>query len=160
MSDTLDIKKVYEMYYDTCVSIAYNKTKDKDLSKDIAQETMIKVWLKQKTYDPEKSKFFTWLYSIIKNTIIDHYRRVNNVDFIRADDEKIYHNFVCPCINTDTIDLELNLNKIKQKYRFCLYQQFIIGYSRRQVAVKFNMTPGEVANNTYQGLKELRKIYM
>ena len=159
MADSLDMNVVNKMYFNTCVGVAYNMTKDRDLSKDIAQETIIKVWLKQKTYNPEKASFFTWIYKIVRNTANDHLRRINRVDFIRSDNEEIWYNFVCPCINTDTLDLEMNLNKIQIKYRFCVYQSFIIGMTRMQISKKFNMTPGEVANNVRYGLKELRKIY-
>lgn len=159
MANTLDINLIYKMYFDTCVGIAYNIVKDKDLSKDIAQETLIKVWLNLKHYDPKKGALFTWIHKIVKRTAIDHLRRVKRVDFISADNEEIWYNFVCPCINTDTIDLEMNLNKIELKYRFCIYQAYVMGFTRVQIAEKFNMTIGEVKHNVRYGLIELRKIY-
>ncbi|MGG5486247.1 RNA polymerase sigma factor [Gaetbulibacter sp. PBL-D1] len=156
---TLDIADINKNYFDTCVSLAFAKTNDEELSKDIAQETMIKVWLNLGDYNKSKGTLFTWINKIVKNTIIDNYRRTKDFSFIRDVNSPIWSNFTCPCHNIDTLDLEMNLNKIRIKYRFTLYQYYIVGFTKQQIADKFCMTLSEVKHNISQGLKALREIY-
>ena len=67
---SLDMNQIYKGYFDTAVSIAFKYVKDKDVAKDIAQDSMIKIWKNQDSFNPEKSKFFTWFYKIVKNTLM------------------------------------------------------------------------------------------
>jgi len=103
---------VYKGYFDTAVGIARRYVKDYDTAKDVAQESMIKVWKKQDKFNPNKATFFTWLFRIVKNTAIDR-QRSDTLRIILRDDESGWTYFECPCINLDTIDLETNLNKIE-----------------------------------------------
>jgi len=66
------------------------------LAEELAQETMIKVWIKAHTFDPAKSSAGTWIFTIARNTRIDLIRKyskqweANNTEFdeniLTADD--------------------------------------------------------------------------
>ena len=45
------------------------------LAEELAQETMIKVWLKSHTFNPDKSAAGTWIFTIARNTRIDLLRK-------------------------------------------------------------------------------------
>ena len=45
------------------------------LAEELVQETMIKVWQKAGTFDPEKSSAITWIFTIARNTRIDILRK-------------------------------------------------------------------------------------
>ena len=45
------------------------------LAEELAQETMIKVWMKSHTFNPEKSAAGTWIFTIARNTRIDLLRK-------------------------------------------------------------------------------------
>ncbi|MAM70361.1 MAG: RNA polymerase subunit sigma-70 [Gammaproteobacteria bacterium] len=57
------------------------------LAEELMQETMVKVWLKAHTYNPQKSAASTWIFTIARNTRIDLLRKnakqweSNNEDF-------------------------------------------------------------------------------
>lgn len=57
------------------------------LSEDIAQETFVKAWKNLKKYDKEKN-FKTWLFTIARNTTIDHLRKRKNVPFSMFENSK------------------------------------------------------------------------
>lgn len=159
MKEKLDMNLVYKNYFNVLKNIAFNYTKNEDLAKDIVQETMIKIWLKQDLFDINKGSFFNWINSILKRTFYDYVKKNNKVDFIRNNESNAWDNFKCPCINIDTIDLELNLNKINLKYRFCLYQSYIIGLTHVQISEKFKIPLGSVKSYLKKGLEELKLIY-
>ena len=82
---SLDMKQIYRGYFDTAVSIAFKYVKDKDVAKDIAQDSMIKIWKNQDSFNPDKNKFFAWFYKIVKNTAYDKYRNDKKKIMIRTD---------------------------------------------------------------------------
>lgn len=52
--------------------------RDRDQAEDMAQEAFIKAYLNLKNYNPEKSRFSTWLYKIATNQCIDYLRKEKN----------------------------------------------------------------------------------
>ena len=45
------------------------------LADELAQETMVTLWRRAATFDPERAQVSTWLYAIARNLRIDHRRR-------------------------------------------------------------------------------------
>ena len=44
-------------------------------AEELTQEVMSTIWLKAELFDPEKSKFITWSFTIARNKKIDFYRK-------------------------------------------------------------------------------------
>lgn len=149
---------IYKGYFDTAIGIARRYVRDYDTAKDVAQESMIKVWKKQDNYNEAKATFFTWLFRIVKNTAIDR-QRADTLRIMLREDECGWTYFECPCINIDTIDLELNLNKVELRYRVVLYLSFIEGETQEKIAERLNIPLGTVKSRMRVGMRELRKIY-
>lgn len=61
----------------------YKNTQDITLSEDLSQEVFISVW-KTKSYNPT-APFYSWLYRIAKNKLID-YGRKKKINFVSVDD--------------------------------------------------------------------------
>lgn len=53
---------------------------DRALAEDLAQDTFLKVFRARSTYSVD-AKFSTWLWTIAKNTLIDHYRKKKELHF-------------------------------------------------------------------------------
>ncbi len=60
-------------YSDTFYDYLCNRVMDQNTAKDILQETFIAAWKNSEKFQ-SKSKEKTWLFSILKNKLIDHYR--------------------------------------------------------------------------------------
>tara|TARA_R110000851_G_scaffold165253_2_gene310182 strand:+ start:1050 stop:1550 length:501 start_codon:yes stop_codon:yes gene_type:complete len=153
-----DMNEIYKNYFWTAVGIALPIVKNHQLAQDIAQDSLIKVWLKQDTFDGTKGKFYTWLKIIVVRKAYDRYRTDSKREILR-DDCGEWNSFTCPCVNIDTLDLELNLNKITLKYRVVLYLKFIEGETFERISERLNTPLGTVKGQARRGMKELRKIY-
>ena len=46
-----------------------------ELAEEIAQEVMVTVWRKARSFDPARAGVATWIYTIARNRRIDHLRR-------------------------------------------------------------------------------------
>jgi RNA polymerase sigma-70 factor (ECF subfamily) len=45
------------------------------LAEEITQETMVTLWRRAATFDPQRAQLSTWLYTVARNLRIDHHRR-------------------------------------------------------------------------------------
>lgn len=68
------IKEWVDLYTAEMISWAYHKTSHQETAEDLVQETFIAAFQSFHTFE-NKSKPKTWLFSILKNKIIDHYRK-------------------------------------------------------------------------------------
>jgi RNA polymerase sigma factor (sigma-70 family) len=51
---------------------------------DLHQEILVKLWAKLKSYDQQKSKFRTWLSTVIRNTVLNYVKKKDKADKILA----------------------------------------------------------------------------
>jgi len=70
--------KRFEIVYDYFSSALYgiiNKILDnEEQAQDLLQETFLKVWNNSASYNQHKSRLFTWMLNIARNTAIDYIR--------------------------------------------------------------------------------------
>ncbi|WP_430895153.1 MULTISPECIES: sigma-70 family RNA polymerase sigma factor [unclassified Paraflavitalea] len=69
-----DPKKWVEEYSDMLYQFALKRIADKEYAKDLVQETFISAWKNVHQFNASAS-FKTWIVTILKNKIIDHYRK-------------------------------------------------------------------------------------
>jgi RNA polymerase sigma-70 factor (ECF subfamily) len=62
-----------EQYADLLYRFALLRVSDGDLARDLVQETFISAWKGLSEYKGQASEK-TWLYAILRNKIVDHYR--------------------------------------------------------------------------------------
>ncbi len=112
---------------------------DSDTSNDLLQETFIKVYLHLADYS-ENYTFGQWIYTIARNTLVDHVRR-------RADDVSIDSKFMAPIattpspeesviINQRTAHFEASLSELSEDYRKIIEMRFLDEYSYEEIAEK------------------------
>ncbi len=139
------------------------------IAEELAQETMVKVWLKAHTFDPEKSAASTWIFTISRNTRIDLIRKyakqweADNSEFdentLTADDiwpgqvDDVYTQIesqhtrkkITESINTLPIDQIAVIKNI-----------FIDGLSHSEAAEVMNIPLGTVKSRVRLALQKLK----
>lgn len=65
---------LYDRYIEKIYRFIYYKTFDSTIAEDLTSSTFFKALNKINTLDLSRGNFSTWLYSIARNTVIDHYR--------------------------------------------------------------------------------------
>lgn len=94
MNEALLPSKWLQLYGDFLFSLALLKTGNKELAEDLVQETFLAAIKAKETFRGNSTEK-TWLVAILKNKIVDHYRKKNVLK--RADDyltttEQSFHN--------------------------------------------------------------------
>ena len=64
-------------YSDVLYGCVVQRVRETDTAKDLVQETFLAAWRSVDKYNGDAS-VKTWLFTILKNKMIDHYRKVSN----------------------------------------------------------------------------------
>ena len=141
---------------------ALSLTSDSEQANDLLQETMLKVLTYHDKFK-QNTNFKAWVYTIMKNTFINDYRR--NV--------KIRNTFGDPNIDlcylftmkknypdTDSIDntmeIHQNINALEDEYRIP-FTMFLEGYKYKEIAKKLDLPIGTVKSRIFFSRKRLKK---
>lgn len=79
-------KNWVDMYRESLFTWAISKTKSKELSEDLVQDTFIAAFNSFDKFE-NKSNPKTWLITILNNKIIDYYRKSNSLVFLNFSNE-------------------------------------------------------------------------
>ncbi len=82
----LNPKEWVNKYSDELFGFAYIRVSDEDTARDLIQDTFLSALKNLQSFKGEISEK-NWLYLILKNKIIDHYRKSSKTPVTRFDDE-------------------------------------------------------------------------
>ena len=126
-------------------------------AEELTQEVLSTIWLKAELFDPEKSKFITWSFTIARNKKIDFYRKnqknVTNEEDIRdflynenkSDDYEIEST-----IKNITKDLDENQKKL-------IKMSFFEQKSHKNIAAELEIPLGTVKSRIRASLNKMQK---
>ena len=72
--DRQTAERVYREYYPRILGYVRSKLSSPQEAEDVCSSAMLKIVRGLPTFDPEKSSLSTWIYTIVRNTLTDHYR--------------------------------------------------------------------------------------
>ena len=139
------------------------------LAEELAQETMIKVWIKAHTFDPAKSSAGTWIFTIARNTRIDLIRKyskqweANNTEFdeniLTADDiwpgqtDDVYTQIETSHTKKKILDL---INELPLEQIAVIKIIFLEGLTHSEAASHLNVPLGTVKSRVRLALQKLK----
>lgn len=130
---------LFTRYRDALVHLFEQRLGDKAMAGDLLQETFIKVYLNLDRYSRSYT-FGQWIYTIARNTLVDHLRR-------RADDVAIDERFRAPLATTPSPEESVIINQsrahfyaaleeLTEEYRQVIEMRFLEEYSYEEIAEK------------------------
>jgi RNA polymerase sigma-70 factor (ECF subfamily) len=151
---------LYDHFADNIYRYVYYKVKSSE-SEDLTEIIFIKAWENRKKYDPSKSSFSSWIYTIARNTIIDHYRVFKNIDELSIDltDHDEAKN---PKLNAESV---LNAEKVREaiskltdSYKEILLLRFIEDLEYSEIAKVMGKSEGSIRIMQFRAMKELKQV--
>lgn len=73
-TDEAAFSKLYEMYLPKIFSYVSRRIADRDEAEDIVSNIFLRVVSHIKSFDPQKSSFKSWIYTIATHMMIDYFR--------------------------------------------------------------------------------------
>ena len=68
-------EEIVRTYNRRIYNVCYRFTGSPDSAEDLAQEVFIKMYRTLDSYAPEKGAFTTWIMTMTRNLLVDHYRK-------------------------------------------------------------------------------------
>jgi RNA polymerase sigma-70 factor, ECF subfamily len=153
--------KAYDLHADTLFRHCLFKVSDRELAKDLLQETFVKVW----TYvakGKEIDNMRAFLYKTLNNLVIDEYRKKKNfsLDLLAEDGfDPVAGNLP----NTfDMIDGERAIKllaKLDDPYKDAVFLRYVNGLEISEIVEITGQTENAVSVHIHRGLKKLKELY-
>ncbi|PWS32524.1 RNA polymerase sigma factor [Pedobacter paludis] len=155
--------QLYKMYAPSLLGIIHKIVQQQETAEDLLQDTFIKIRKYASSYDPAKSRIFTWISRIAKNTALDHLRlKINkdgakniSLDVVSAELDTNYTN----TFNPEVIGLKTLFSSLNCKQREIIDLIYYKGYTHEEVAEKLNMPVGTVKTRIRTSIQKLRMSF-
>lgn len=74
LRDSDSFLRIYDHFAPRLNRYLLGLTKNQELTEELVQEAMLRVWTKADTFDPSRSNLVTWIFRIARNLYIDRIR--------------------------------------------------------------------------------------
>ena len=126
-------------------------------AEELTQEVLSTIWLKAELFDPKKSKFITWSFTIARNKKIDFYRKNKKNDI----NEEDIRDFLYENNKIDDYELESTVKKITQELdenqKKLIKMSFFEQKSHKNIAAELEIPLGTVKSRIRASLNKMQK---
>ncbi len=159
--DTKRFALVFDYFSAALLGVINQIVKNRELAEDILQDVFLKIWNNSNQYDSNKSRLFTWVLNVARNTAIDYTRsKQGKLDKKNQPlDTLIYSQLGSSELisNHDTIGLKKLVNELKEDQKEIIDLAFFEGYTHVEIAEKLNIPLGTVKTKCRSAISVLRK---
>ena len=127
-------------------------------AEELTQDVLSTIWAKSDLFDPKKSKFITWSFTIARNKKIDFYRKTEkNIPIDQDVRDFLYEN------NTSNdYEIESIVNKIKEELdenqQKLIKMSFFEQKSHKKIAEELEIPLGTVKSKIRASLNKMQKF--
>lgn len=147
---------------DSLKNYARNFTRDQDDANDLVQDTLLKAVTYFKNFK-EGTNLKGWLYTIMKNTFINNYRRVVKTNsFITKEEEITNANLVVSASKNKgenkfvMDDINYALSNLSEDY-YVPFTMYFEGYKYHEISDHLNIPIGTVKTRIHVARKVMKK---
>lgn len=150
-------EQLYSRYYTMSYRFILSKVQDPWLAEDLLSEVFMKVY-KHREEIKDATKSGSWIFKIASNTVIDFYRKKNNVELKdeiagEAVYEKGYDEiFIRDEFKNVTENLPVDMKEI-------LAMRFFQGLKFKEIGMIMDLTESRAKRRVYKALKTAREMY-
>ena len=137
-------------------------TKDQEESEDLIQDTVLKA-LTYRDKFKKNTNLKGWLYTIMRNTFINNYRKAQRARTTHDDTKELYylnvednHTFTSPDSTYEYKDIMKCVNAIKADL-LIPFKMHMEGYKYHEIAEQLHIPIGTVKNRIFHARKEIQK---
>jgi RNA polymerase sigma-70 factor (ECF subfamily) len=157
----------YDRYVNLVFSIALTIVGNHTTAEEIVQDVFLKIWKKNHTYQPERSKLNTWLSAIARNRSIDELRKkhtrveARQVPWIEIDQQQDQDE----AGPEERVQLKIEqrvvrraLSQLPEDQRQAIWLAYFYGLTQSQIAQQLDLPLGTVKTRIRLGMQKLRAL--
>ena len=156
--DERALSLLYDKYSGAIYSVILKMMRDEGKAQNLLQDTFMTVWEKAENYDASKGRFYTWIYRIAKNKVLNVLRKTDPL--IQTEDFSVYDTKE-DAISIDAEYLELNgaVTKLEAHHKQAIELVYFKGMTHREAHQLMDVPLGTFKSYVRQALKQLRESY-
>ena len=141
---TADLDRIYTEYSGKVMGYIRARIRSSAEAEDLHSEVFEKILKKIEEFDPSKASLNTWIFTITRNTVIDHFRRSKPSEEL---DENLSDNIELDedLLNSETLsELAAALRKLPQQMMDIIVLRYYDGKPLTEIAEMMNLSYGAV----------------
>jgi len=141
---TADLDRIYTEYSGKVMGYIRARIRSSAEAEDLHSEVFEKILKKIEEFDSSKASLNTWIFTITRNTVIDHFRRTKPSEEL---DENLSDNVELDedLLNTETLsELAAALRKLPQQMMDIIVLRYYDGKPLTEIAEMMNLSYGAV----------------
>jgi RNA polymerase sigma-70 factor (ECF subfamily) len=141
---------------------------DPGAAQDAVQETFLRAWRAADRFDPQRASLRGWLFAILRNVVVDHFRaersrpRLRVVDSTRDEGLAVTSSQSADPDSSDQVVrswvVEEALRRIGVDHREAIVQTYLLDRSYEAVAADLGIPTSTLRSRVFYGLKALRVV--
>ena len=156
-------------------NICYRFTGSADDAEDIAQEVFIKVYRTLSSFDQEKGSFQTWVTTMTRNLLVDHFRKSKQDRATDSMDQTVSEETDSPSLSDQIADqgpspdqriltretqelVQKALQKLSPELREAVILRDLQDMDYREIALALKVPEGTVKSRINRGRTELARV--
>jgi RNA polymerase sigma-70 factor (ECF subfamily) len=152
-----DIEQIYAEYRNKIMGYIRARIRGNADAEDLCSDVFEKIQRKLGEFDSEKASLNTWIFTITRNTVIDHFRRSRpseELDENISDDTELDEGI----LNNETLgELAAALKALPEELRDLIVLRYYEGRPLTEVAELMGLSYGAVKLRHQSALAKLRK---
>ena len=158
MNTMPDIETIYAQFSHKVMGYIHARVRNRADAEDLCADVFEKVQRKLGDFDPSRSSVSTWVFTITRNTVIDHYRRSRptaELDENISDDTELDEGL----LNSETLsELAGALRALPEEMRDIIVLRYYDGKPLTEVAEIMGLSYGAVKLRHQAALAKLRRL--
>ena len=141
---TVSLDRIYTEYNGKVMGYIRARVRSKADAEDLCSEVFEKILRKIEDFDSSKASLNTWIFTITRNTVIDHFRRTRPSEEL---DENLSDNIELDegLLNSETLgELAAALRKLPQQLMDIIVLRYYDGKPLTEIAEMMNLSYGAV----------------
>ena len=140
----IDLNQIYTEYSGKVMGYIRARVRSSADAEDLHSEVFEKILKKIEGFDPSKASLNTWIFTVTRNTVIDHVRRTKPTEEL---DENLSDNIELDenLLNSETLgELAAALRKLPQQLMDIIVLRYYDGKPLTEIASMMNLSYGAV----------------
>lgn len=151
-----DIETLYAQYSGKVMGYIHARVRNRADAEDLCADVFEKIQRKLEGFDPSKASVSTWIFTITRNTVIDHYRRSRpseELDENLSDDTELDEDL----LNSESLsELAGALRSLPEEMRDIIVLRYYDGKPLTEIADLMGLSYGAVKLRHQSALNRLR----
>lgn len=156
---TLEFNHDFNKVRGLLFSFAMKLTRNKEAAKDLMQETTMLAYANLHRFEPN-TYFKSWISTIMRNSFINDYRKVKNLnkiakpieDYLFIIENRTVSNYAISAMTQ--AELAIIMNALADEYKVP-FQMFYEGYHYNEISEHMNIPLGTVKSRIFYARKQL-----